>query len=119
MSEECVDWGFFFPLPPPYSVERALFFRSNLFCTYFILRVLLTSEMSLVYFLLLPLSFAVFPRIDFSHHPAIQQILFKTCEEFGVEYVAGSWWKIYKEMIVSFRNPQSLMQEIVAQAGGV
>ena len=64
-------------------------------------------------------SFAVFPRIDFSHHPAIQQILFKTCDEFGVKYVAGSWWEIYKEMIVSFRNPQSLMQEIVAQAGGV
>lgn len=61
----------------------------------------------------------LFPRIDFSHHHAIQSILMKTCDEFGVKYNAGRAADIYKEMIHSFSTPLSLMQEIIVNAGGL
>merc|ERR1712118_561240 len=31
----------------------------------------------------------LFPRLDFSHHPAAQAILMKTCAEMGITYVAA------------------------------
>ena len=58
----------------------------------------------------------LFPLLDFSHHPAAQRLLLQTCEEFGVRYVAGtgvrSAAQIYREMVRSFRTPQSLYKEI-------
>merc|ERR1712083_1112404 len=51
----------------------------------------------------------LFPRLDFSHHSAIQRILMETCKEYDVKYVAGSFWPIYKEMVVSFSSPRALL----------
>lgn len=61
----------------------------------------------------------VFPKVDFSHHPEITKILRKTCKEFGIPYVVGNPVQIYKEMLISFSKPHSLMQEIVVYAGGI
>lgn len=61
----------------------------------------------------------MFPRIDFSHHPAIQQILIETCKEFNVDYIAGSPLQIYKEMIHTFATPQALFQEVLVYSGGI
>jgi len=55
----------------------------------------------------------LFPRLDFSHHPAAQRILLDTCQEFGVKYTTGTFVQIYKEMIQSFRDPHSLAKEIM------
>lgn len=54
----------------------------------------------------------LFPRTDFSHHSAIQRILMDTCKEYDVKYVAGSFWPIYKEMVVSFSSPRALLEEV-------
>ena len=54
----------------------------------------------------------LFPLLDFSHHPAAQRLLLQTCREFGVRYVAGTPLQIYREMVRSFRTPQSLYKEI-------
>ena len=60
----------------------------------------------------------LFPRLDFSHHPAAQAILMKTCAEMGVEYVAAeSALKIWKEMIHSFASPRSLYKSIMVYGG--
>jgi len=61
----------------------------------------------------------MFPKLDFSHHSQIQQILMQTCEEFNVRYATGNPLQIYKEMVESFRTPQSLMKEIVVYSGGL
>ena len=54
----------------------------------------------------------LFPRLDFSHHPAAQAILVRTCREMGVAYCAtASPWTIYCEMIVSFSRPRSFAKE--------
>jgi len=55
----------------------------------------------------------LFPRLDFSHHPAAQRILLDTCQEFGVKYTTGTFVQIYKEMVQSFRHPHSLAKEIM------
>ena len=39
------------------------------------------------------------PRTDFSHHPAIQKILIKTCKEFDVQYITKDPFSIYCEMV--------------------
>jgi len=61
----------------------------------------------------------MFPKVDFSHHRAIQGILVETCREFGVEYFTGSPVQIYLEMVRSFASPSSLMQEIMVYGGGL
>lgn len=61
----------------------------------------------------------LFPRVDFSHHPAIQQILIRTCKEHGVKYVSGNPAQIYKQMIQTFTTPLSLFREISVYAGGI
>ena len=61
----------------------------------------------------------LFPLVDFSHHPAIQEILIKTCEEFELEYIVKSPIEIYKEMVRTFSSPTSLMQEIRVYGGGL
>lgn len=61
----------------------------------------------------------LFPLVDFSHHPAVQAILMKTCEEFGVKYQAGDVVRLYKEMVRSFASPLSLMQEVLVYGGGL
>lgn len=61
----------------------------------------------------------LFPRVDFSHHPAIQQILIDTCREFDVNYVTSGPMTIYAQMIRSFRTPSSLMKEIIVYAGSI
>jgi fatty acid desaturase len=61
----------------------------------------------------------MFPRVDFSHHPAIQHILIETCKEFNVKYVTSDPITIYKQMIRSFSTPSSLMKEIIVNAGGI
>lgn len=62
----------------------------------------------------------MFPKIDFSHHPAIQKILIQTCNEFDIDYNFDySPITIYKQMIKSFASPRSLMQEIMVYAGGI
>merc|ERR1719324_1771995 len=55
----------------------------------------------------------LFPRIDFSHHQQIQAILIRTCDEFNVKYHASTFSGIYREMIHSFANPLSLMEEVI------
>mmetsp|Transcript_21351 Transcript_21351/g.51425 ORF Transcript_21351/g.51425 Transcript_21351/m.51425 type:complete len:481 (-) Transcript_21351:114-1556(-) len=59
------------------------------------------------------------PRTDFSHHPAIQKILIKTCKEFNVQYITKDPVTIYCEMVRSFASPQSLFKEINIYGGGV
>ncbi|CAB9500753.1 Acyl-lipid (8-3)-desaturase [Seminavis robusta] len=61
----------------------------------------------------------LFPKVDMSHHPEITRILKQTCKEFEIPYVCGSPGQIYKEMIHSFSEPQSLLQEIMVYAGGI
>mmetsp|Transcript_11886 Transcript_11886/g.17047 ORF Transcript_11886/g.17047 Transcript_11886/m.17047 type:complete len:287 (+) Transcript_11886:1-861(+) len=61
----------------------------------------------------------LFPRVDFSHHPAIQQILMRTCQEHGVSYVAQKPAEIYRQMIHTFTTPLSLLREICVYAGGI
>lgn len=61
----------------------------------------------------------LFPRIDFSHHPAIQQILIKTCKEHDIKYATGSFGSIYREMITSFSSPRSLYATINVYGGGI
>ena len=41
----------------------------------------------------------LFPRVDFSHHPAIQQILVKTCKDFKIKYKHGSLFTLWLEMV--------------------
>jgi linoleoyl-CoA desaturase len=59
------------------------------------------------------------PRTDFSHHPAIQSILFEACREFGVTYITSNPVSIYREMISSFASPKSLFKEIHIYGGGI
>ena len=60
----------------------------------------------------------LFPRLDFSHHPAAQAILMQTCQEMGVKYVAAdSPWTIYKEMVQSFATPRALYKAIMVYGG--
>lgn len=61
----------------------------------------------------------LFPLVDFSHHPAIQQILLRTCAEFGIVYYAGQFWSIYRGMISAFSTPRSLLQEVLVYSGGI
>jgi len=58
----------------------------------------------------------LFPKIDFSHHPAIQKILIQTCKDFTVDYHSSSPIQIYKQMIRSFATPLALMEEITVYA---
>ena len=58
------------------------------------------------------------PRVDASHHPAIQQILIDTCKEFGITYKTGTFRSIYKEMVQSFASPRSLFQEVLVYGAG-
>jgi hypothetical protein len=64
-------------------------------------------------------SITVFPKVDFSHHPAISKILIKTCKDFDVAYSYLDPLTIYKEMIHSFQSPVSYMQEVLVYSGGV
>lgn len=61
----------------------------------------------------------LFPRVDFSHHPEIQKILWKTCDEFDVKYQCSNFSDVYREMIHSFSTPRSLMQEVIVYSGGL
>jgi len=61
----------------------------------------------------------MFPRVDFSHHQGIQSILIKTCAEFDIKYQASTFTEIYKEMVFSFSNARSLMQEVIVYSGGL
>lgn len=54
----------------------------------------------------------LFPRICFSHHSEIQQILMDTCKEFKIDYHYGTFGEIYLGMIKSFMDPQSLYREV-------
>lgn len=53
----------------------------------------------------------LFPRIDISHHSALQDILRRTCEEFAVDYEDLPITKAYSEMMHCFRFPISLNEE--------
>ena len=60
------------------------------------------------------------PRVDFSHHPAMQKILLKTCQEFDIEYkVTMSALEMYKQMIHTFSTTKSLLQEIMVYGGSI
>lgn len=61
----------------------------------------------------------LFPRTDFAHHPAIQQILIRTCKEFGVKYVTASPFVIYRQMVNSFATPNALFKEITVYGGAI
>merc|ERR1712165_498007 len=47
----------------------------------------------------------LFPRVDFSHHPAIQKIMFEACAEFGIDYQVGNFFDIWCEMVHTFSTP--------------
>merc|ERR1719163_1188028 len=50
----------------------------------------------------------LFPRLDFSHHPAAQAIIIETCKEYNVKYVCDlSPVEIWKSMVRSFGSPMS------------
>jgi len=59
----------------------------------------------------------LFPLTDFSHHRAIQIILMECCLKHKVEYEAGDFFQIYKEMVNGFSSPKSLWMEINAYNG--
>ena len=61
----------------------------------------------------------LFPKTDFSHHPAIQGILIQTCKEFGINYVTDTPGNIYRQMLTSFATPRSLFKEICVYGGGL
>ena len=61
----------------------------------------------------------LFPRTDFSHHPAIQKILIQTCKEHKITYATGTFVSIYREMLTSFATPRSLYDTITVYGGGV
>ena len=62
----------------------------------------------------------LFPRTDFSHHPAIQAILLKTCEEFNIDYNVNTGpIDIYKQMSQSFASPAALYTEVLVYSGGI
>ena len=62
----------------------------------------------------------LFPKLDFSHHPAAQRIVMQTCREHGVKYVAAdSPAQIYREMVQSFATPQSLCKAILVYGGDI
>jgi fatty acid desaturase len=61
----------------------------------------------------------LFPRLDFSHHPAIQSMLIETCKEHGIKYTTGTFIGIYREMLTSFSTPRSLYQTITVYGGGI
>jgi fatty acid desaturase len=54
----------------------------------------------------------LFPLTDFSHHRDIQAILMETCLDHNVEYEAGDFFDIYRQMVNGFGNPRSLWMEI-------
>jgi len=61
----------------------------------------------------------LFPRLDFSHHPAAQKIIMQACAEFKIKYVApDSPFKLWKEMVYSFATPQSLYQTVLVYGQG-
>jgi len=60
----------------------------------------------------------LFPKLDFSHHPAAQSIIMQTCAECNIKYVAAdSPLTIYKEMVHSFATPRSLYKAIMVYGG--
>lgn len=62
----------------------------------------------------------LFPKTDFSHHPAIQKIMLETCVEFGVDdYKVGKPFDIWCQMTKNFGSPVSLLQEVVVYAGSI
>jgi len=62
----------------------------------------------------------LFPKLDFSHHPAAQRIILEACAEHGVKYVAAdSPWTIYKQMVASFASPRALFKSIMVYGGDV
>jgi len=61
----------------------------------------------------------VFPLVDFSHHPAIQSILVKTCQEFGIKYECEAFGTLYLQMVRSWAEPMSHMENILVYAGGI
>ncbi len=47
----------------------------------------------------------LFPKVDFCHHPPIQQIILQTCAEFNIDYVAAdSPIRLSKPLIPSPRT---------------
>ena len=52
------------------------------------------------------------PAVDQSHHPAIQKILIECCEEYDVPYACYSFWRMYKEMVVTFTTARLEGQKI-------
>ena len=58
----------------------------------------------------------LFPRLDFSHHPAAQRTL-ETCREFNVKCRGGLAGDHLQEMIHSFRTPRSLYKSIMLYGG--
>eukprot|EP00316_Scyphosphaera_apsteinii_P012467 CAMPEP_0119307142 /NCGR_PEP_ID=MMETSP1333-20130426/7715_1 /TAXON_ID=418940 /ORGANISM="Scyphosphaera apsteinii, Strain RCC1455" /LENGTH=424 /DNA_ID=CAMNT_0007310615 /DNA_START=139 /DNA_END=1413 /DNA_ORIENTATION=+ len=60
----------------------------------------------------------LFPRLDFSHHPAAQQIIMEVCAEFNIHYsAADSPLMIYKQMIRSFATPRALYKTVMVYGG--
>ncbi len=61
----------------------------------------------------------LFPRVDMSHHPAIQKVLMRTCKEHNIDYKTGTFVSIYREMVHNFATPHSLWSEIMVYGGGI
>jgi len=59
----------------------------------------------------------LFPLIDQTHHVDIQLIIMEECKRHGLQYEAGSFWNIYREMVSSFGTPLSLWKEINSYNG--
>ena len=61
----------------------------------------------------------LFPRVDFSHHPAIQQILVKTCKDFKIKYKHGDLFTLWLEMVRNFGHPVSPLEMVYVYGGGL
>jgi len=61
----------------------------------------------------------LFPRVDFSHHPAIQQILVKTCKDFNIKYKHGNLFTLWLEMVRNFGHPMSPFEMVYVYGGGL
>ena len=60
----------------------------------------------------------LFPRVDFSHLPSIQNIVENSCREHNIQYEAGTFFNLYKEMVETFAVPQSPNEKVFVYTGG-
>mmetsp|Transcript_36372 Transcript_36372/g.74645 ORF Transcript_36372/g.74645 Transcript_36372/m.74645 type:complete len:485 (+) Transcript_36372:145-1599(+) len=60
------------------------------------------------------------PKVDFCHHPQIQQILAETAAEFGLTYHnEQTFMEVWWQMMRSFKTPKALFSEVFVYNGNL